>query len=389
LGRFFVRLALFTLVFLAVAEVWFRAVVPAAHLPYQVQDSQDMVLCLAPTPATTGHFSVGRLARQRSRWQVNEAGWNSTVAYRPAAERRKPCVAVIGNSFVEGFHTDVDSGIAATLARELRADYDVYNFGKSAVVASQMVHVAHYVERHFAPEVYVFVLNHGSLRESIRNFGGVAYNHQYRWENGSLADVPPEHYEPNILRFVRAHSALGRYVYNNAGGIRGFRMVRQETTQPTGALAAARSRQEGPALALAAHRIVADVRADHPDARILFVLDADRQSMYDLGARPESLRDSLLLEVECCEHGCGFLDLTDAFWTAYREDQLRFEYAGNYHWNNSGVTVVAQAIAGWLREATATATATVDLSSGSPGETGADHTSPNVRRISEKSNGGP
>jgi hypothetical protein len=260
---------------------------------------------------------------------------------------------VIGNSFVEGFHTDVDSGLTATLARELHSQYDVYNFGKSAVVASQMVHVAHYVQHHFAPEVYVFVLNHASLRESVVNFGGVAYNQLFRWTDGNLVDVPPEQYQPNPLRLIRAHSALGRYLYNNAGGIHGFRTVRQEATQRNSAEAEARARAEQPVLELVAHRVVSDIRADHPDALVLFVLDADREGMYECGARPAPLRESPFLEAQCREHGCGFLDLTDAFWQVYRQDRQRFEYGGNYHWNRRGVTVVARAIAAWLRDATA------------------------------------
>ena len=280
--RFVVRLAVFALVFLTVAEVGFRTVVPAAQLPYQVQDTEDMVLRLAPSPTASGYYSIGRLARQRLRWQVNQAGWNSTVEYRPAAARSRPCIAVIGNSFVEGFHTDVDSGLTATLARELHSQYDVYNFGKSAVVASQMVHVAHYVQHHFAPEVYVFVLNHASLRESVVNFGGVAYNQLFRWTDGDLVDVPPEQYQPNPLRLIRAHSALGRYLYNNAGGIHGFRTVRQEATQRNSAEAEARARAEQPVLELVAQRVVSDIRADHPDALVLFVLDGDREGMYDL-----------------------------------------------------------------------------------------------------------
>lgn len=357
---FILRLALFTLVFLAVAEVWFRVVVPAAHMPYQVQDTEDLVLRLAGSPAATGQFTLGRLARQRARWQVNEAGWNSPIAYLPAAQRANPCVAVIGNSFVEGLHTDIDSGVVAGLARELQPGYDVYNFGKSAVVASQMVRVARYVDRLYAPEVFVFVLNHGSLRDSVRNFHGVPYNHQFRWENGGLVDVPAERYQPNPLRAVRAYSALGRYLYNNAGGLFGLRMVRQQAAPRTDALAAARAGEEQPVLAQVARRVVGDIRADHPEALILFVMDADRQSMYELAARPEPLSESPLLASACRDHGCGYLDLTDAFWAAYCQDRQRFEYAGNYHWNGHGAAVVARSIAGWLRDAKAAA----DSSSG-------------------------
>jgi hypothetical protein len=72
-------------------------------------------------------------------------------------------VAIIGNSYVEGFYADVDSGLSASIEHELDRSQVVYSFGKSGVIASQMVRVASYAQHHFAPETFVFILNHGSL----------------------------------------------------------------------------------------------------------------------------------------------------------------------------------------------------------------------------------
>ncbi len=343
------RGAAFGAVFVLVAEVFFRVVVPSSQPPFQMQDPQFGILVLDGSPARHGQFTVGRLARERTRWQLNQAGWNSTREYVARDARTRPCVAVIGNSYVEGFYADVDAGLTAALERELAGRYDVYNFGKSGVIAPQMMRVARYARHHYAPETLVFILNHGSLRSALRNFGYVITNQQYLWEDGRLQEIPPSVYHPNRLMRLHTYSALVRYLYHNAAILKSRGAIRQEAMQRNDPLAEAQLENERPLLEAMAREITGTLRAEHPDATILLVMDADRRRMYETGARPEPLRDSPFWAAACREQGCGFLDLTDDFWTAYQADGRQLDLPGNYHWNEYGMAVVARAIAGWLR----------------------------------------
>ncbi|MHB8078533.1 MAG: hypothetical protein ACYDIE_04685 [Candidatus Krumholzibacteriia bacterium] len=344
------RCALFGICFVLVAEVFFRTVVPSSRPPFQIQDPQFGILRLEGSPARSGQFTVGRLARERSRWRLNAAGWNSMREYVGPGERTRPCVAVLGNSYVEGFYADVDRSLPAALEGELDQQYDVYGFGKSGVNPPQLVRVARYVQFHFAPEVFVFVLNYGSLQSSLRNLGFVVANEQYLWEDGGLKEIPPTTYRPNRLMRLHTYSALVRYLYHNAGILKTRDAIRQEAVQRNDRAAVAQAVDQREQFAAVARTVTSQVRAEHPQARILFVMDADRRQMYDAGARPEPLRDSPVWEAACRDSGCGFLDLTDAFWAAYQADGRRLDLPANYHWNQHGMAVVAQAVAASLRE---------------------------------------
>jgi hypothetical protein len=347
---FLLRCAAFGLVAFLAAEIVLRTVVPASQPPFQTQDQEYGILGLEGSPSREGLYTVGRLARDRARWRINDAGWNSAIEYVPRADRERPCVAVVGNSYVEGFYADVDSGLTAALQSELQSRYDVYNFGKSGVVAAQMVRVARYAQERFAPQTFVFVLNNESLRSSVRDFGYVIFNAQYRSDGDELVEIPPERYTPNKLMRLHTYSAVARYLYQNAAALRTRAAIRQQAVQRNDAQAVAQVADERPLLEAAALKVVRTIRAEHPEAVVLFIIDADRRTMYETGAEPAPLRESPIWAAACAQQGCGYLDLTTAFWDAYRTDRRRLDFAGNYHWNRRGMTVVAKAIAQWLRQ---------------------------------------
>jgi len=346
--RLLCRFVAFAGFFAVLAELFFRTLVPASQPPFQSYDPEFGILRLEGSPARSGRFTVGRLARERTEWRLNEAGWNSSREYLPASQRDLPCVAVVGNSYVEGFYADVDSGLTAALEAELGGRSVVYGFGKSGVNAPQMLRVANYVDHHFAPECYVFILNHGSLRSALRNFGFVVSNEQYMWEDEQLRIIPPTPYSPNRLMRLHTYSAFVRYLYHNAGILKTRAAIRQEAVQRNDPLAVARQADELPVQAAVARDLARRARVEHPRARILFVVDGDRSAMYEAGARPEPLRESPLWEAACREAGCEFLDLTDPFWAAYQADGRRLDLPANYHWNQHGMAVAARAIAGVL-----------------------------------------
>lgn len=343
------RGAVFAVFFVLVAEVFFRAVIPASHPPFQTYDAQYGILRQEGSPARSGQFTVGRLARERTLWRVNDAGWNNTREYVGRTARNRPCIAVIGNSFVEGFYADVDSGLTSALERQLAPDVVVYNFGKSGVSAAQMLRVAQYAEAEFAPETYVFVINHHSLRSAVRNFGFQIFNEQYLWEDGSPKLIPPTVYHANRLMRLHTYSALVRYMYHNAAVLTTRAAIRQEAIQRNDASATKELADETPILLATARDITRRARAEHPGARILFVIDGDRRRMYEDKARPEPLGESPLWATACREAGVEFLDLTDAFWVSFQHDGRRLDLPSNYHWNQHGMAVVAKEIAGVIR----------------------------------------
>ena len=118
---FLLRVVVFLLVFTALAEVWLRTVTPASETPLSYQDTSSMIIRFDPTGPREGLYTVGRMARRGGQWRVNNAGWISAVDYAPAAERERPLIALFGDSYIEGFLTDVDQHIDAYLPELLES----------------------------------------------------------------------------------------------------------------------------------------------------------------------------------------------------------------------------------------------------------------------------
>lgn len=342
---FLCRGAAFGVFFMIVVEVFFRTVIPSSQPPFQAYNSRFGILHHEGCPARSGQFTAGRLARTRSQWHINEAGWNSPREYLPRAERDRPCVAVIGNSYVEGFYADVDSGITGALERHLGPNGVAYNFGKSGVNAAQMLRVARYAKSEFAPETFVFVINHSSLRASIRDFGFLVSNEQYAWKDGAFDLVPPTEYRPNRVMRLRTYSAFVRYLYHNAAVLKTRAAIKQEAIQRNDPLATARQTDEAPLLEATARDIALRARSELSGSRVIFLMDSDRKRMYETRSRPDPLRESSIWAAACREAGIEFVDMTDAFWSAYQADGRPLDRPDNYHWNQHGMDVVARTLA--------------------------------------------
>ena len=126
---FLKKLALFSLFLLVGLELVFRTVIPAAEIPAGFQDPVYQIMSLDQDVREDGHNSLGRLGRPRFAWHVNNFGFNSIYDYKIPADREAPCVAVIGNSFVEGLYGDADKHLAAQIQTAMGPAAEVYNLG--------------------------------------------------------------------------------------------------------------------------------------------------------------------------------------------------------------------------------------------------------------------
>jgi len=101
MSRWIRGLLLFTLSVLIVLEILFRTVFPACEPPasrllpggFPVYD---------PTYGESGTVTLGRVPLAGYRWHLNEDGWNSGQDYLPDSLRKRPLIALIGDSSVEG-----------------------------------------------------------------------------------------------------------------------------------------------------------------------------------------------------------------------------------------------------------------------------------------------
>ena len=87
-----------------IAELFFRVVIPASNPPKACFDENELLYKFCPNQGS-GVMTIGKKASIRTRWRVNNYGWNSDIDY--CQEKSLPRIAIIGDSFIEAFQVDL------------------------------------------------------------------------------------------------------------------------------------------------------------------------------------------------------------------------------------------------------------------------------------------
>ena len=115
------------------------------------------------TKKRRGVHTLGKLAQYKTKWQINDQGFNSITNYSSERKSDKPLVAIIGDSYVEGYTVDVDKHLGVMLQN--RIDADVYQFGFSGSALSDYLRISRYVRSIYRPDVITFLLVHNDFDE--------------------------------------------------------------------------------------------------------------------------------------------------------------------------------------------------------------------------------
>ena len=339
---------------LVMVELALRFIIPASTPPHTYFDTESNVLRLDVAGPRTGLTTIGNLAQQRSRWRVNNMGWNSEVDYA-TGERDKPLIAIIGDSFVQALDVTVQDSIASRLREAIGGRYDVYSFGKGGAALSQYLHLSRYVTRTFSPEVLVFNVVGNDFDESLCDTSYPVGMMCLRDRTAEIQEAEIIPYVPSRLQRLARKSSLIRYVVFNLKISPAFR----------GTGVVVHARQQGAAFDQSAEElrrerverstdyVLRKLAEENPDRTVLFIIDGPRQQIYagDQAGRDEfALWASDLLKRKSQDFGFAFLDLAGPFSKAFQEDGQRFESKFDYHWNAHGHAVAAQSLQKTLQE---------------------------------------
>lgn len=356
---FLVRVALFFLVFGAVAEVWLRSVMPASETPVTYQQQPATISRFDPHGPTSGLYTIGRLCLRGGEWRVNNAGWNSGVDYPSAVERRRPLIALFGDSYIEGMLTDTDQHIDAYLPTMLPGT-DSYAFGQSGWYLEQYVAVSRYARQQYQPDVLVVFIDNSDVSDSLRETGVLS---PFWWQIGaeghSFKELPPTAvYAGSRMALLAKKSALVNYLrYNAKLTLPGMHAtgVPQPVTG-TGAQGGGDAADDvAPAaeawrgLRPAANFMVGQLRAQNPGLPIVFVAYSDRYLPVQDIARTPLFADGRAVQAACeGRHQCSFIDLRYAFSRDWTTNRVPFEAADGTHWNAYANQLVAKTLADFI-----------------------------------------
>lgn len=359
---FIARLLVFAVLLGIVSEVWFRTITPASELPVSYIDPATRIDRFYAEGPSEGVTTIGRLARHGGDWRVNNMGWLSDVDYQPPEERSKPLIAVFGDSYIEGFLTDLREHVDVVLRARLDERWDVYAFGKSGWYLEQYVAVARYARDSFKPDIMVIFVNGEDVQASLRE-NGVRSSKWFQLSTASkgFEELPPSQVEPSMTRLKIAvtYSATARYLLHNAkveppwGGQPGIEdiNIRVEDDERRADVAEDPQVVESAIQALvpAATFMLDTLTGENPGVPIIVVGDGPRYLSADEAGAPITDPDIAAIQSSSAANpSCHFLDLRRVFSADWDQNHQRFEGIDTNHWNAYGNQVVANALAQFL-----------------------------------------
>lgn len=341
-------------VFLLFCElVLFRFVLPASDVPRNAFLNE--VVRYQP-----GQNGVWRVRDEiAAPYKINAQGWNSPLPDYPV--ERKPGtsrIAFVGDSFVEALQVPFDKTFAEVVGARLadKGPVEVQRFGVAGAPLSQYLQM---IEREVVqrrPDRIVVMLVHNDFDESFV-FKPGRYTSSFlklKIDGGKVAgEVAPAPWRAGWFEFVR-QSATARFLL--------YRWQVRPQALVDAILGPAKAAGEGgyaanidvaSVFALEADiRIATDylfgrlkARADAIGAKLQFVMDGDRGTIYAGRADSPALKLNRIAAEMAAKHGIAFLDLHPVFAAEWAKTGKRFEFASDAHWNEYGHQVAGRAIA--------------------------------------------
>jgi hypothetical protein len=331
---------LYCLVFKAVivlclVEISLR-LIPACDAPYAIFDKADKILKYDNTIQRDGIYTEGNLAQIKAKWHINNMGWLSDRDY--FVDNNKPVIAVIGDSYVEALHVNSDKNLVANLQNKL-PDYSCYSFGSSGGELGHYLQMSRYVHSYFHPKVMVFNLTDSDVLGSLQsNADGGLY---FTIGSNGITELPIKPYVPSsINRFLRK-SAIARYFKLN-------KQISGNNTAPSNPQKNSESITSD-IMTINKYQIITDyafskIRTENPATSIVIVINGPISDIYRGKKQDKNIEFSKIIANNAHKYGFYVIDMAPPMIALYTQNNLKFDFDNNLHWNEYGHRVVADQI---------------------------------------------
>lgn len=326
-------------------EIFFRFLLPASEWPRGVFSDSD-IRRFDSTSFTEGKFTYGRYCNGGFEWSINNAGWNSIFIYESEIRRGMPMVAIMGDSYLEGFYSNVEQHVDVYL-NELFADsVQFYTFAMSGGILSQYIALMKYEAEQYSPEAYVVFINSSDVVKSIREIGGRhPYYYQYSFDSlGVYTEEIQVVQSRSVYKDLILRSALVRYLRANAQvSLFGGGLVDENANDDELDVDKTVETVVSTELGNAAVFLLGELNSfDRP---VLIVADCPKTWIYENGSE-EAFEDVIALR-ECVDQfsNVSMLELSSFYIEEYAEHGLNFSVPENPHWNSYSNLFVARSIA--------------------------------------------
>jgi hypothetical protein len=339
--KFLLRISLFMLLAVLFCEAFFRFVMPAREYPRGYQDPETGVTKFDTTWATEGTGSFGPYCKKMGHWKLNNAGWNSTFDYHPREDESRPRIAVVGNSYIEGWAADVEIHFGAELHRMLDESVDVYSFGISGATFAQYLGMLPVIEEKYDPDVYVFILSEFGISRSLSK-GFSPYRFYVEESEGGLELKHPRRvFVQNKYGRIVFRSAFARYLYFNKQ-ILAKKLDVDVDEMSVGSRAA---EPISPEYREAGRFFLESIAAAIPEDRVIFLADGNRKAIYEgLSEYAKGMDHRILEGMLGPKSMFSLIDLTGPFRADYEQNGVMLSPGYDPHWNNYAHSLAAEAV---------------------------------------------
>lgn len=356
----FITVPMFILIFI-ILEVFFRFGLQASQAPSSYFDESSKILKFDQSKKS-GTSTFSKFCHLGGKWEINKAGWNAPFEYKEERTDAKRIV-VIGDSYVQAFQVDNDKNFHQLLNQNLGPKYEVYGMGISGAPLSQYLNVARYAREKYNPDIFIFNLIHNDFDESLTHLPRADRKFlTYKIEDNLLIEVPA--YKPplsianKIYRNVLKKSAIFRYLWININipQLMARRKIESKSVKDKpqknyrSNIAVSTITDNFSDIEKLVPKVMRSLKAECTNREMLFVIDAPREAIYEnkkINEDPVYILNNLVKEVSDSLQ-INFLDLSTAFEKDYTLNGTRFEADYDWHWNQKGHQVVADAIYNYL-----------------------------------------
>ena len=274
---------------------------------------------------------------------INNYGFASDKDFQKKELQTKPVIAVIGDSYVEAMQVKNQDTFHAILDNDLES-YDVYPIGISGSPLSQYIAFSRYAAEQFSPKLYIFLIIDNDFDESFEKRKGAPGLHYFN-ETDQLTLVE---FYPSIIKRVARKSAFLRYLHLDLKITHQLRSLLKEKInisdeiQPYSSFDLELGRE-------AIDKFLGGVKNLTENSKVIILLDGDRSSIYagmtqrDINKPVNILFDELKTLSKNIPK-VDVIDLHNFFQDDWVYKNKKFNYDYDYHWNEQGHAVAAQAL---------------------------------------------
>ena len=142
---YFILILFFLEIFVRVFNLYFE------YPPYYINDANVKTYL----PNQEGNYTTGNRRMKYAKFNINESGFNSYREYTPTKD--KIDIALIGDSFIEGFHQDFDNSIGKKVENNLNNNASVFEYGHSGYDLADQLHLIKAYEEQFKLIDHIFI----------------------------------------------------------------------------------------------------------------------------------------------------------------------------------------------------------------------------------------